>query len=270
MKKRNFLLLLAILLIGICCLYYCCRPKDCCCELEAPNSLTATVTGPITVELDWDSVPGAVAYQINVKNITSNTTLPLLTAVGTDTLLTELTPDNEYTVIVQAICDNGKECKVSSNGAAVCFKPRGVIVEDVVVMAPGVMGGSGMDDCETCDIVGTGQVSSPISVANDLPLPGTSARVIFKFKIVHSAGPVKYFKLAFDGTCREEIKVLDCTPNDTNIGLTLNGNTLQFHDKSATLLLTLTPTSDGTVTFNGSGCTVQYVKCAGNWATYCQ
>lgn len=133
MKKRNFLPLLVSLLLGICCLHYSCKPKNCCCDLDAPTSLTATDINSTSTALEWAPVSGASAYQVTVKDVTSNTTLPQLTTFGTETLLTGLTLNHEYTAIVQAICGAEKTCRVSPNGVATCFT-KGVIVEDVVVM----------------------------------------------------------------------------------------------------------------------------------------
>jgi hypothetical protein len=272
MKKRPFLLLLATFLLSICCLHYSCNPKNCCCELDAPDSLTATGIGPGAFQLDWATVSGASAYQITVKDISSNTTLPLVTTVGTNTLLTGLTTDHEYTAIVQAICDKGKVCSVSPKAAAVCFTvPRGIIIEDHVVMR------EYHDSLENYCSAYTPELMSIQNNKIPLDFKGNSG-VIYQFEVTTSPSPGSpkyYFKLAYESTCVNQIRGFICPQQGVSLTkLTTNSdNVLEFKIVGTNNpLLTLTATSTGiNVASSCTNCSIKYREFLGTepWVGNC-
>jgi Fibronectin type III domain len=266
MKKRPFLLLLATFLLGICCFHYSCKPKKPCCDLEAPTSLTATNIDSTSSTLEWTPVSGAAAYQISVKDVTSNTTLPQLTTFGTDTLLTGLTPNHEYTAIVQAICGAEKTCRVSPNVVATCFT-KGVIVEDVVIMRD--YNNSLEGYCQVYN-------SADLNISNNnipLDFKGNSG-VIYQFEITYQSGsPKYYFKLAYDSTCVNSIRAFICPQSNASlVKATISNNVLQFKVNSTTLLVTLTAKSTGIdVAINNNSCSIKYREILGTepWVGNC-
>lgn len=269
MKKRDFLLLLVTLLLGICSLHYSCKPKNCCCDLAAPASLTATVLDTTTVKLEWPPVTGAAKYRITVKDISSNTSLPQIIIVGTDTLLTGLTPDHEYTAIVQAICAEGKACPVSPNGAAVCFRlPKTVIVQDIVVMR---------EYHDSLEIYCAPYTSQPLQFQGSvIPLNFNGATyVIYQFEVRLSSGATKYFKLAYDSTCTNPniIRGFICSQTGCSLTKVANTNNILEFKQGFSTLVTLTATSTGiNISSSCSSCTIKCREYSGTepWVGGCQ
>ncbi|MBI1228447.1 MAG: hypothetical protein GC192_24645 [Bacteroidetes bacterium] len=266
MKKTSFSLLLVIALLSICCLHYSCKPKNYC-NLPAPNSLTADVIDSTSVKLEWTQVTGAARYRITVKDITTNTTLPLLTTVGTDTVIGGLTPHHEFTTIVQGICSPDQPLAVSPNGVATCWATDGIIIEDVVVMRE--IGGSGMTECDSCSTSFTALADNSL-----LPLGnGANPRAIHKLRIVSPAGTNKFFKLAFDVSCPHEIKGYECSGG--TISTSVVGNEIRFTE-SATNFFTIKVDYTGRVAFVKScaSCTIESTLCLGadfgtTWTEHC-
>ncbi len=270
MKKLPFLLLVGGFLLAVCCLLFSCKPKNGCCDLPAPDSLTATVLDSTSAKLEWSPVTGAAAYRITVKDISSNTTLPLITMTGTDTTLASLTPNHDYTAIVQAVCGSEKPCTVSSNGAAACWSNRGVIVVDEVVMR------EYNNDLESyCPAYGSASTLLPTS--GYIPVNyGGGTQVIYQFEVRISNGSLRYFKLAYDSNCPNKIKGFICPQQDVSLTKPANTTNVVELKEGASVFATLTATSSGiNVAVASTSCNntcVRYRVFAGTepWVGGCQ
>src|SRR5690606_6702037 len=76
-------------------------------SLSAPV-LSSTSTATSSLSIDWDAVVGATYYSVAVTGSATVTT------TDTDYVLTDLTPNSAYTIVITAFDDEGN----SSDGAS--------------------------------------------------------------------------------------------------------------------------------------------------------
>jgi hypothetical protein len=148
MKRTSLINLLAgaILVLGIICVYKCCiappcpPPPTCCeqhdtCDLPAPQNLFAELEqnpDGTTLNISWDSVPGAKFYYVDVMDVTSDTFVYANVKVFGDSIdlpFPTFDPKNEYKIAVTCVCEN---CIASSYSAMYALCP--IVIEDIVYM----------------------------------------------------------------------------------------------------------------------------------------
>lgn len=257
--------MLAIFLLGCLTFFESCKPKNCCCDLPAPENLTVNMTPPGTANFEWSPVTSASRYRVTVRNETTDTLFLKDTVVDNSILVPGLTPGHDYVFIVQAMCGEDKRCQISPNANATC---RTMIIEDMVVMRE--VDGTGMDTC-ACEGPETQVIGNPITLSPSFS--SGSTRVIYRFKIGTPSGSYAYFKLAYDVNCIHSIKAHDCSHDGVSLLEVPKLNApddIEFREGN-NKFLTLTPKSDGTVgiSWNGPTYSIGYMQCSGSWLGPC-
>ncbi|MEZ4931620.1 MAG: fibronectin type III domain-containing protein [Saprospiraceae bacterium] len=254
--------------------------------MPAPENVGVIVTGPTTASLNWSPVLSDPAstpvdrYLVIVFDSTANTLFATFDTVGLKLDLTGLTEGNVYGAEVSAKCENGLP---SQNPGSATWKQTTVIIDDIVVMTPGI--GTGMDDCNCDTLSGWSSIVNSSTEPVTFPLDfGTSGvdRIIYKVKVTqeNQEPQERYIKLAFDEGCNKIWVIKDsCVNNSNTVALhpTTNSNSVQFHfqEDNSTFMALMPSHLDanyGAFEFdfsNCSACILEYVRCSGNWEGNC-
>lgn len=137
MKKILLIILMILLALSLLILKNCGHSRNVdICDLPAPNSLVATPVTSTSVNLNWSLVPTALNYNVQIFSIDEADSLTLvqtLNNVNPPLIVNGLTPNVLYEAIVRANCPNGTS---SINSSEVRFRLPGILIEDVVMLAP--------------------------------------------------------------------------------------------------------------------------------------
>lgn len=99
------------------------------CNLPAPATIKVSPLTATTARLNWESVSGAVGYQITVKNLTTQVVKTINTQAPT-TILDDLQAGTKYEISVAAKCSDGS---VSASRKGTPYE-HFIIIDDTVVM----------------------------------------------------------------------------------------------------------------------------------------
>lgn len=143
------------------------------CNLPAPQNLQVIVTPPDIMDVSWDPIPGAVAYDVLVVDLSNNQVLYNANEPGLTHTINSITPDSDMIVAVAGLCSD------LTPGDYGTMSPVGIHLEDLVIQLNGPEGPQLTHSClnvegSSVDIdwitpgnnQGAAQISIPANVAS--------------------------------------------------------------------------------------------------------